>query len=72
MNSSTCPRCGAEFHCGVKDTEPCWCNSLTLSEPTQQVLRARYTSCLCENCLRQLEPEDIGGQHIVGRPENLR
>jgi Cysteine-rich CWC len=64
MSNSTCPRCGTEFHCGVKGTEPCWCNALTLSEPSLQALHARYTSCLCLNCLRQFEPEDSGGQHI--------
>ena len=58
--NSTCPRCGAEFACGAQDTEPCWCNTLTLSEPTLQTLRERYTSCLCLHCLRALEPDPTG------------
>ncbi len=59
--SSTCPHCGATFDCGANEAEPCWCNSLTLSEPTLQALRARYTSCLCLHCLRVREPDPTRG-----------
>ena len=51
----TCPRCGAAFHCGAHDTEPCPCGTLHLDAAVLQALRARYAGCLCRECLRQLQ-----------------
>ncbi|MGY8842922.1 MAG: cysteine-rich CWC family protein [Burkholderiales bacterium] len=25
MTTNVCERCDAEFSCGVRDTQPCWC-----------------------------------------------
>jgi hypothetical protein len=61
----TCPRCGAAFACGAQDAEPCWCNTLTLSEATLRALREHYSSCLCAHCLRQLEPEGANEQRFT-------
>jgi hypothetical protein len=49
-----CPRCAGGFHCGVNDTAPCPCASLTLTPELQAALRQRYHGCLCLNCLRAL------------------
>ena len=53
-DASRCPRCGAAFHCGVKDEAPCWCASLILSDALLAALRRQYSSCLCPECLRIL------------------
>ena len=47
-----CPRCDGGFHCGANDAEPCACTGLQLDEATLADLRARYTGCLCLDCLR--------------------
>ena len=49
-----CPRCGGGFHCGMADAGPCACTSVTLDEPTQALLRERYSGCLCLRCLMDL------------------
>jgi len=49
-----CPRCGAAFHCGIDDAEPCACAALVLDAAAQQRLHERYTGCLCVSCLREL------------------
>ena len=42
---STCERCGAEFHCGSQDQQPCWCSKFPGVEPVAGM------SCLCPECL---------------------
>jgi ribosomal protein L34E len=54
MAGERCPRCGAAFHCGIDDAEPCACTTLELDAGVQQRLRERYTGCLCMTCLREL------------------
>ncbi|WP_022979573.1 cysteine-rich CWC family protein [Ideonella sp. B508-1] len=49
-----CPRCGGAFHCGVQDSTPCPCSTLTLSAELQAALRTRYSGCLCLACLKAL------------------
>jgi hypothetical protein len=51
-----CPRCGAAFHCGVADTEPCACTTVRLDAGTLAALREQYESCLCLRCLLELQP----------------
>jgi hypothetical protein len=57
---SACPRCGAEFGCGVTDAAtgaPCWCMGLpplpsrTVSSPGDDDAGGR---CYCPRCLREL------------------
>ena len=52
-----CPRCGAAFHCGVLDAEPCACTTVRLDAETLAGLRERYDGCLCLRCLLELQPE---------------
>jgi len=49
-----CPRCGAAFHCGALDAEPCACTRVHLSAAVLAALRAQHAGCLCLNCLREL------------------
>ncbi|MCX7171173.1 MAG: cysteine-rich CWC family protein [Proteobacteria bacterium] len=45
-----CPRCGAEFHCGMNDEQKaCWCASLPPLNETRP-----GAGCYCPDCLRQL------------------
>jgi hypothetical protein len=52
--SDQCPRCGGGFHCGVNDSVPCACSTVTLSAALLADLRQRYSSCLCQRCLLEL------------------
>ena len=47
-----CSRCGESFSCMQENG--CWCASLRLESAILAELRARYTDCLCEDCLRKL------------------
>jgi cysteine-rich CWC protein len=55
---SRCPRCGGAFHCGANDATPCACTGVALDAAALAELRARYTGCLCLNCLRELAAEN--------------
>ncbi|MDE2093836.1 MAG: cysteine-rich CWC family protein [Burkholderiales bacterium] len=55
--NSICPRCGAGFHCGVNDAQPCECSALTLEPAALQALRERFCGCLCSSCLQHLQRE---------------
>ena len=57
-----CPRCGAAFHCGVADAEPCACTTVRLDAATLAELRGRYERCLCLRCLLELQ------QHTASLP----
>jgi len=50
----TCPRCGSAFHCGIDDTQPCACSTLTLDAATLARLRSSFSGCLCLRCLQAL------------------
>ena len=45
VSMSTCESCGAQFHCGSQDQEPCWCREFPAVEPVAGM------SCLCPDCL---------------------
>jgi hypothetical protein len=53
-NNAACARCGGAFRCGANDASPCACTGLQLNADLLAALRARYTGCLCLNCLREL------------------
>lgn len=52
-----CPRCGGTFHCGIADTGPCACTTVTLPPMVLADLHSRYTGCLCVRCLSELAAE---------------
>jgi hypothetical protein len=52
-----CPRCGAAFHCGADEPQPCACSRITLDAATLSRLREQWRGCLCLDCLLQLQRE---------------
>ena len=48
--NSRCQRCGAGFHCGMNDQQPCWC----ASDFPPVISGEAGGSCLCPRCLEQL------------------
>jgi hypothetical protein len=50
---SVCEACGGSFTCGAK-LSGCWCSEIKLSDETRAELKARYSSCLCRQCLERL------------------
>jgi hypothetical protein len=59
--TTTCPRCGGPFACGVDADRaaPCFCVAFALGAERLAQLRARYSDCLCATCLTTLasQPE---------------
>ena len=59
--STTCPRCGGPFACGVDADRatPCFCVSYSLGAERLAELRAKWSDCLCADCLAALanDPE---------------
>jgi hypothetical protein len=51
--ATTCPRCGGPFACGVgaDRATPCFCVSHTLGAERLAELRAKWSDCLCADCL---------------------
>ena len=54
--ATTCPRCDAPFQCGVgaDRATPCFCVSFALGPERLAELRARWSDCLCADCLGML------------------
>ena len=54
--ATTCPRCGGPFACGVgaDRATPCFCVSYALGAERLAELRARWSDCLCADCLAAL------------------
>jgi hypothetical protein len=54
--TTTCPRCGEPFACGVgaDRATPCFCVSVALGADRLAELRARWSDCLCADCLATL------------------
>jgi len=61
----TCPHCGASFHCGFDDAEPCSCTMLQLDAAALAKLRQRYKGCLCLACLRALAAQPPSDQSVA-------
>lgn len=56
--NARCAHCGADFHCGVNDAEPCACTRIALAATTLAALRERYAGCLCLACLSTLSARE--------------
>ena len=54
--ATTCPRCGGPFACGVgaDRATPCFCVSYRLGAERLAELRAKWSDCLCADCLAVL------------------
>jgi Cysteine-rich CWC len=59
--ATTCPRRGGPFACGVgaDRATPCFCMSIRLGVERLAELRAKWSDCLCADCLAVLadDPE---------------
>jgi len=51
--AAACPRCGAAFACGVDADRatPCFCVGVALGPDRLAELRAKWSDCLCRDCL---------------------
>ncbi len=47
--TKTCPECGAKFEC-THDAN-CWCMSFVIPEDNLEIIKQKYSSCLCPKCL---------------------
>ena len=54
--ATTCPRCGDAFACGAgaDRATPCFCVSFALGAERLAELRAKWSDCLCADCLAAL------------------
>jgi ribosomal protein L34E len=60
----TCPRCGAFFEC--LHAPQCWCAAIELTKKARRELAARYSGCLCPECLAAIAagaPVESGRAH---------
>jgi hypothetical protein len=48
--SLKCESCGREFTCGAS-LKGCWCAEVEVSDEDRASLRARFSDCLCRECL---------------------
>lgn len=49
-----CPKCNTRFTCKSGDIANCQCNTIALSEATQDFLLRTSFDCLCKNCLEKI------------------
>ena len=51
-----CPKCQALLDCQASNIQNCSCQTLKLSPEVQSFLKqSHFKTCLCKNCLEQLE-----------------
>ena len=56
-NLSRCPRCSVPFFCNKADITLCQCSSVELSEQTRAFLSKTSFSCLCKDCLIEIDDQ---------------
>jgi hypothetical protein len=49
-----CPRCKKEFNCNAENISACACSGVSLSNGTKSFLAGTFYSCLCKDCLLEL------------------
>ncbi|MBO4935167.1 MAG: cysteine-rich CWC family protein [Alistipes sp.] len=53
-----CPRCGSIFECcSDGDISRCHCTTVALTDEQRANLKAQYSDCLCNECLRHFAGE---------------
>ena len=52
--AQVCEACGSEFACEFT-IRGCWCVNIKLSDETRALLKEKYRSCLCRQCLETFE-----------------
>ena len=56
IREKPCAACGERFSCCAGG---CWCDTVSLAEPTRARLLERYVDCLCPTCLREAASLDV-------------
>lgn len=56
--NAACPRCGGPFRCGATDPH-CACFDLQIGPVLRAQLATDYSSCLCLNCLIELQSAQL-------------
>lgn len=51
--TKVCPECGAKFECSHNAS--CWCMSYVISEEKLEIIKNKYSNCLCPECLDKYE-----------------
>jgi hypothetical protein len=63
FRATTCPRCNGPFACGAAADRatPCFCVTYALGAQRLAELRAKWSDCLCADCLATLaaDPEHV-------------
>lgn len=63
-----CPRCNGGFECKAGSISLCQCTTVTLTVEERSFIAAKYTDCLCANCLRDLKNEF----HLLQQQERMQ
>lgn len=53
--TENCSRCNEIIECKVNEIENCNCSKIELKRETIEFLKKTHYSCLCNNCLSQLD-----------------
>jgi hypothetical protein len=52
-----CPRCHQSFACKTTHIGVCQCMAISFNKEQSAFINQQYTTCLCINCLRELQQE---------------
>lgn len=63
-----CPRCHGGFECKAGSISLCQCTTVTLTVEERSFIAAKYTDCLCADCLRDLKNEF----HLLQQQERMQ
>lgn len=53
----TCQKCSESFDCKAEDIKNCQCFEFRIDKKEGEYIQARYSDCLCGNCLIQLKKD---------------
>ncbi|WP_284244427.1 cysteine-rich CWC family protein [Thalassotalea insulae] len=61
IDSSICPLCQQQNHCGVNNAEPCWCTKSKMPAKllAQVPKQLQKKSCICQACLKKFNLNNI-------------
>lgn len=61
-----CKRCNVTFECMVNDIANCQCSSITLANITSEFISKTKYSCLCANCLTEINTMIVTHNKDIG------
>jgi uncharacterized C2H2 Zn-finger protein len=53
----SCPRCEKIFECKMNNINQCFCQHLSIKKKILELLDENFDSCLCENCLQEINAQ---------------